>query len=309
MTKPAATPTPTLSPGVPASRILVGTAGWADADLLASGWYPPQVRTAAERLACYAQRFPLVEADTAYYAIPATSTVSAWAQAAPLTMDVKAYRLFTGQPTPVASLPRDLRHLAAGRTTLRPRDTPAALLQAPWEQFHAALEPLREAGRLGLVLLQFPATIVADAAGRSFVAQALELCQPLPAAVEWRHGSWLDPDERDASLKLLAEYQAAYVCVDMPQDVPSPMPPLLLSTADTAVVRLHGHSPAWRHGDKRDRYRYDYSPAELDAWAANALALASQADQVHVIVNTCCGGAAQRTAEQLRDRLASSIDG
>jgi uncharacterized protein YecE (DUF72 family) len=300
MTEPATLPAPEAK----AHPVLVGTAGWADADLVASGWYPTHVRTAADRLACYAQRFPLVEVDTTYYAIPTASTVSTWARVpSPLTMDVKAYRLFTGQPTPVASLPPDLRDLAAGRTTLRTQDAPAALLQAAWERFHAALEPLQEAGHLGLVLLQFPATVVADESGRGLVARALELCRPLRAAVEWRHGSWLAPDKREASLKLLAEHQAAYVCVDMPQNVPAAMPPLLLSTTDVAVIRLHGHSLAWRYGDKRDRYRYEYSPAELDAWAQSARQLARQADRVHIIVNTCCAGAAQRAAETLRDRL------
>ena len=44
--------------------ILVGTAGWADRDLIASGWYPPSANSPSGRLAYYAGRFPLVEIDS-----------------------------------------------------------------------------------------------------------------------------------------------------------------------------------------------------------------------------------------------------
>jgi uncharacterized protein YecE (DUF72 family) len=56
-------------------------------------------------------------------------------------------------------------------------------------------------------------------------------------------------------------------------------------------------------GDKRERYRYDYSPPELCQWAANARELARRAEQVHVIVNACRAGAAQSTAADLRTAL------
>jgi uncharacterized protein YecE (DUF72 family) len=275
---------PSPSPG----SVLVGTAGWADKDLLAAGWYPGQVRTPAARLAYYAERFPLAEANTSYYAIPTAATVRGWAETAPeLVMDVKAFRLLTGQPTPVASLPPQVRGEATGSWLSTSRNVPETLLRSAWRLFHQGLEPLRAAGGLGLVLLQFPASVTADARGHELVERALELCRPLRAAVEWRHASWLAPHHRAASLKLLTEYDAAYVCVDMPQHSDAAMPPDLEVTASTAVIRLHGHSERWIDGDKRERYQYDYSPPELRRWAANALHLAREAEHVHLIVNTC----------------------
>ncbi|HEX4791914.1 MAG TPA: DUF72 domain-containing protein [Actinospica sp.] len=288
-----------------AGSVLVGTAGWADKDLLAAGWYPENVRTPAARLVYYAERFPLAEANTSYYAIPSATTVRGWAEAAPdLVMDVKAYRLLTGQPTPVVSLPPELRGEAAG-SWLSSRNVPEGLLHSAWRLFHQGIEPLRAAGGLGLVLLQFPASVTADARGRALVERALDLCRPLRAAVEWRHASWLAPNHRATSLKLLTEYDAAYVCVDMPQHPDTAMPSDLEVTAATAVIRLHGHSERWIDGDKRERYQYDYSPPELRRWAANARHLARQTEQVHVIVNTCCAGAAQRAAADLRTALRS----
>jgi uncharacterized protein YecE (DUF72 family) len=292
----------------PTPPVLVGTAGWADKDLIAAHWYPADVRTAAARLAYYAERFPLVEVDTSYYAIPTETTVRGWVDTTPdLVLDVKAFRLLTGQPTPAAALPTQLRSHPIG-PWLSARTAPPALLHAAWQLFHEGLEPLRATNRLGLVLLQFPASVTADARGRAQVSAALELCQPLRAAVEWRHASWLAPQQRAESLRLLTKYDAAYVCVDMPQHSPTAMPPDLEATAATAVIRLHGRSKHWADGDKRERYRYEYSPEELRQWATNARELTRRAEQVHIIVNTCCAGAAQRAASELRTVLAE-LDG
>lgn len=283
--------------------ILVGTAGWADRDLVASGWYPRSADSPAGRLTYYAERFPLVEVNSSYYAIPAEQTVRGWATSSSgLVVNAKAYSLLTGQPTRSASLPGSLRALTR-RDWMTTDGVSSALLDAAWEHFHASFAPLRETGRLSRVLLQFPATYVFGTRGLSLVADSLERCRPLRAAVEWRHPSWLEPEQRERSLSLLREHDAALVCVDMPQRLPESVPPLLAATSDTAVIRLHGHSPDWRGGSKEDRYRYEYSAAELTEWASRAQKLAEQADDVHIVVNTCCAGTAQRTAAQLVDLL------
>ena len=138
-------------------RILTGTAGWADASLIRSGWYPPGTRTAAGRLRYYASQFPLVEVDSAYYALPSAAAVAGWIDAAPdgFTMDVKAYSLLTGHRTRTATLPADLRTRVRG-PWLTAQSAPAGLVTELWNRFHRTFEPLRESGLLGLALLQFP---------------------------------------------------------------------------------------------------------------------------------------------------------
>lgn len=288
-------------------RILTGTAGWADASLIRSGWYPPGTRTAAGRLRYYAGQFPLVEADAPYYGLPSAATVTGWIDAAPagFTMDVKAHSLLTGHRTRTAALPADLRTRVRG-PWLTASSAPAGLVAELWRRYHLTFEPLRESGLLGLVLLQFPPNCRADSAGVASVRAALRQCAPLPAAVEFRHGSWLEPEQRDGTWRLLRAHDAAYVCADMSQSHPGAVPPLLAVTANKAVIRLHGHSAAWTRGGKEERYRYEYSAPELAAWAERSRQLGESAEEVHIVVNTCCAGIAQRAAASLRDQLDPS---
>jgi uncharacterized protein YecE (DUF72 family) len=282
----------------------VGTAGWADRELIASGWYPPGVRSPAERLRHYAGRFALVEADSPYYAIPKDETTAGWAQNTPegFTMDVKAYSLLTGHRTQAATLPPDLRPLARD-AWLTASTAPPQLLDAAWQRYRDALAPLRRAGRLGLVVLQFPPSCRPGPLGARLVEEALARCGSFQTAVEFRHGSWLEPAHRDRALALLRSHDAAFVCVDMPQSHKGAMPPLVAVTAGKAVIRLHGRSQAWAGGSKEERYRYEYTAAELASWADQARRLSQEVDEIHIVLNTCCAGAAQRAAARLRDLL------
>ncbi|MCA1657182.1 MAG: DUF72 domain-containing protein, partial [Actinobacteria bacterium] len=63
-----------------AAVIKTGTCSWTDPTLVESGWYPGDVaKKPDERLRFYAERFPLVENDAAYYAIPDPKQAKLWA--------------------------------------------------------------------------------------------------------------------------------------------------------------------------------------------------------------------------------------
>lgn len=285
--------------------IRVGTSSWADRLLVASGWYPRSVNTPAGRLAHYAEHFDLVEVDTSYYAIPAVETTSAWADRTPegFTFDVKAFSLLTGHPTPVSALPPDLRPTGA-RGQVRRRDLAPGAVDTLWDRFHEALAPLAAADRLGVVLLQFPPWLVRGEAGLRRIAETIERCRPRRVAVEVRHGSWLEPPHALDTLRFLQRRDASYVCVDMPQGHPTSVPPVVVTTAEPAVVRLHGHSSGWSTGDKQEKFRYAYGEEELSGWADRLRTLAGDAAEVHVLFNNCCAGQAQRDAA----RLAQLVD-
>src|SRR5215468_9284538 len=141
-------------------HIRVGTGSWTDRTLIESGWYPPEASTPEKRLRYYARQFALVEVDATYYALPSRQTAAAWAARTPagFTFNVKAFSLFTQHPTRIAALPADLRQALpdTGKGTVYLRQVDPAVTDQAWDRFLAALEPLRQAGKLGAILFQFP---------------------------------------------------------------------------------------------------------------------------------------------------------
>ena len=130
--------------------LLVGTASWTDRTLLQTGWYPPEVKTAEQRLRYYASRFPLVEVDATYYSPPGERTVGYWRDRTPegFTFNVKAYSLLTQHPTRPGSLYKDLREKVPEKKNLYLRDVPDEVVEEVWQRFLDALWPLHESGKL-----------------------------------------------------------------------------------------------------------------------------------------------------------------
>ncbi|GAA3075649.1 DUF72 domain-containing protein [Streptosporangium carneum] len=294
-----------------AGRILVGTASWTDRSLLESGWYPEEASTPAARLAYYASRFPIVEVDATYYHPPSERTAQAWRDRTPegFVFNVKAFSLLTNHPTPSRSLYKDLRERLGGpERTVYLGDVGPEMAEEVWRRFLGALRPLHEAGKLGVILLQFPPWFPAGERGRRHILECARRCAPMRVCVEFRNRTWMEPDERGRTWNFLASHDIPYVCVDMPQGHPSSIPPVLAVTSDLAVVRLHGHSERWTSKKIEERFAYRYSETELERWAAGIRVLAGHAKTVHVITNNCCGDNSQRDAARLA-ALVGRADG
>ena len=291
-------------------EIRIGTAGWTDKTLIASGWYPPEADTPEKRLRYYARQFPLVEVDSTYYALPAEQTAAAWTQRSPkgFTFNIKAFSLFTQHPTPVKAMPTDLREAAgkSGKDRVYLKDVDPAVADEAWDRFFAALEPLREAAKLGAILLQFPPWFPISRANKDYIVASAERAAPRRVCVEFRNRTWMSPENQEETLGFLASHQLAYVCVDMPQGYPSSIPPVLAATSeDLAVVRMHGHSDKWDSKDIYERFGYRYSDAEISEWAPRIRELAAGASVTHVLFNNCYRNYAQVNAQQLEERLVS----
>ena len=290
-------------------QILVGTAGWTDKSLIDSGWYPPEATTPEGRLRYYARQFPLVEVDSAYYALPSEQNAAAWAARTPagFTFNVKAFSLFTQHPTLVRALPADLREAAgkAGKDRVYLKDVGQEVASQAWERFLSALEPLRQAGKLGAILLQFPPWFPISRSNKEYIEACADRVAPRRACVEFRNHTWMTPDNQKETLDFLAARQLPYVCVDMPQGYPSSIPPVIAATSDLAIVRLHGHSGHWDSKDIHQRFRYRYNDEELAAWADGVQRLAVDATETHVVFNNCYRDYAHVNAQQLAERLSS----
>jgi uncharacterized protein YecE (DUF72 family) len=262
--------------------ILVGTASWTDPTLLASGWYPPEVTSPGSRLRYYAERFRLVEVDSTYYAPPAERTVQAWAARTPpeFTFNIKAFSLLTQHPTRPGALYADLRDAAGpDRKNLYVRDLAPDVVDEVWKRFVAALEPLAASGKLGAVLFQFPHWFPISRDNKRYLLECKRRCDPLPICVEFRNRTWMEERNQAETLDFLRSYAVPYVCVDMPLGYPNSIPPVLVATAELAVVRFHGHSDKWTSRDIHERFGYRYSDAELRDWAPRLRELADHADK------------------------------
>ena len=273
-----------------AAPIRIGTCSWAD-EALTKHWYPKEVKSAEARLRYYAERFSTVEVDSTYYRLPDESMVSRWVERTPegFVMHVKAYGLMTRHPMKAEQLPPDLRETAPvddrGRVDRPPREFRGEVFR----RFHTALEPLRETGKLGGILLQFPPYVVAKERSVDYLRWALEQLDGDRALVEFRHRSWLDEENRASTLTLLEELGASNVVVDAPKtEAKNLVPTVVAATSPLAYVRFHGrNAKTWnvRGGSASDRFDYLYSEDELREWAGPLGTLAEGAEEVYVLFN------------------------
>jgi uncharacterized protein YecE (DUF72 family) len=284
----------------------VGTASWTDKTLLASGWYPPEVKSAEERLAYYAKQFSLVEVDSTYYTPPNERNSELWSQRTPggFVFNIKAFSLLTQHPTKPSALYKDLRPEGVTKN-LYLKDVDKSTVDSVWERFLQALRPLHESSRLGAILFQFPQWFPISRRNKQYILECTERCGPYRICVEFRNKTWLSDDNQSETLDFLTSYGVPYVCVDMPQGYPSSVPPVVAATADLAVVRFHGHSDKWTSRDIYERFGYKYSTEELREWAPKVRNLADQAKETHVLMNNCYSDYAQTNAQQLMDLLTS----
>jgi uncharacterized protein YecE (DUF72 family) len=298
--------------------IRVGTAGWTDKTLIASGWYPDGVDSAAERLAYYASQYSLVEVDSTYYSPPAEKTAALWAERTPpgFTFNIKAFSLLTQHPTRPASLYKDLRSRlgeAESKKNVYVGDLDDAVVDEVWERFLSALQPLREAGKLGALLFQFPPWFPLGKRNREYILRVQERCAPDRICVEFRNKTWLSPENQEQTLSFLTDYQVPYVVVDEPQGYASSVLPVVAATSgDLAVIRFHGHSDKWTSKNIEEKYGYLYSADEMAEWAPKieqlaTMPVASAAPdgrrETHVLMNNCYSNYAQTNASQLVDLL------
>ncbi|MDA8189755.1 MAG: DUF72 domain-containing protein [Dehalococcoidales bacterium] len=260
------------------ANILVGTCSWSNPGLRGT-FYPKEI-PGRDMLGFYARHFRLVEVDSTYYHLPSYQSVKLWAARTPddFVFDVKAYKVLT-------------KH---DRTTEPDADT--------FHSFAAALEPMLTAGKLGVVLFQFPPWFKFSDENLEYIRECKEQTQPYKLAIEFRSGSWLREDTVHQTLQFLRENELAYVSVDEPQFPGSTVPPIAVATSNVAVVRFHGRNRnTWFKRDisVEERFNYLYTEQELAEWVPKIRELAESAQQVHVLMNNCYHDYSVRNARDI----------
>ena len=279
------------------ARTLIGTCSWTDATLVKeTDWYPKKSMKAAERLAYYAARYPIVEVDSTYYFPPTPELAASWVERTPddFTMNVKAWSLLTGHPTFPHSLWPDLQQEVLpefrDKRNLYLKHLSAEAVDEAWERFRHALMPLHSSGKLGALLFQYPEWFGPKASNREVVLDAQARLRDFRLCVELRNGRWLAPDECERTLEFLEDNDLPFVCVDEPQGFPSSLPPVVAVTSELAVVRFHGrNTETWEMKgiSAAERFAYDYAEAELRQWVPKVHELAAGAGEVHLLMNNC----------------------
>jgi uncharacterized protein YecE (DUF72 family) len=271
------------------TEVRIGTCSWAD-ESLSKYWYPPGVKQ-GERLAYYAERFDTVELDSTYYRLPVEQMAERWAERTPegFVMHVKAFGVMTRHPVKLEQLPPDLRDEAPvderGRVDRPPRDFRAEIFR----RFLAALEPLRASGKLGGILFQLPSYVVYKPVSLDYLEWARGQLEGEDMLVEFRHRSWLDDENREATLAFLEGIGASHVIVDAPKtEARNLVPTVLALTSPTAYIRFHGRNAAtWnvRGRSAAERFDYLYSEAELAEWGEPLREIAGQAENAYAFFN------------------------
>lgn len=163
----------------------------------------------------------------------------------------------------------------------------------------AGFDVLRDAGKLGAVLLQFPFSFHHTNENTSYLTELLQQFADYPLVVEVRHASWNDK----SFYELLHEQGVGFCNIDQPI-IGKSLKPSERSTAGIGYIRLHGRRyDTWFSDDPaippEERYNYLYSESELEPWAERIRNLAESSDTTFVITNNHYEGKGVVNALQL----------
>jgi uncharacterized protein YecE (DUF72 family) len=256
-------------------RIRVGPAGWSYADW--SGYVYPARRTKGFHEAAYlSEFFDTIEINTSFYQPLRPDHAALWVERVSTNpaflFTAKLWQKFTHDPS---ATPEDERAVRAG------------------------FDVLRQAEKLGAVLLQFPFSFHCTKETVGYLTAVLKRFADYSLVVELRHASW----QTEETLALLREHNAGFCNIDQPI-IGRSLEPSASSTSPIGYVRLHGRRYDTWFSDNpatpaHERYNYLYSVEELDPWAARIRTVNQRTRNTFVVTNNHYQGKAVVNALQL----------
>jgi uncharacterized protein YecE (DUF72 family) len=253
----------------------VGPAGWSYPDW--TGYVYPTHRSKGFHEAAYlAGFFDTIEINTSFYQPLRPDHAASWVERVSTNpaflFSAKLWQRFTHDPS--ASV-EDERAVRAG------------------------FDVLRDAEKLGAVLLQFPFSFHCTPESVRFLTSVLKRFADYPLVVELRHSSW----QTKETLALLSEHRVGFCNIDQPI-IGHSLKPSAESTSPIGYVRLHGRRyDTWFSDDpttpSHERYNYLYSPEELAPWVARIHTIQKHTRNIFVVTNNHFQGKAVVNALQL----------
>jgi len=264
------------------ANIRVGPAGWSYPDW--SGYaYPSRKPRGFNEVSYLAEFFDTIEINTSFYNPIRADHAKLWVERAGANPNfmftAKMWQRFTHDPSPGSDDEGLVR---------------------------AGFDILRDAHKLGAVLLQFPFSFHRNKETLAYLAELLRRFADYPLVVEVRHATWNVPEV----FALLREAGAGFCNIDQPV-IGRSIEPTAESTGDVGYVRLHGRRyDTWFNDEPSipsyERYNYLYSEEELRPWAERTAKVAEAARDVYVITNNHYQGKGVVNALQLISMLKES---
>ncbi|MGE3277441.1 MAG: DUF72 domain-containing protein [Vicinamibacterales bacterium] len=278
----------------PGGQVRIGTSGWhypGGRGTWNGVFYPPPGERGPgfDELRFYAERFDTVEINATFYGQPRAETSAAWVRRTPAGFEfsVKLFQKFTH--------PR----MAAD---------PSPVDRADVDTFRAGIEPLAAAGKLGMLLAQFPPSFHRTPEADAYLAWLLATFREYPVAVELRHRTW--SDEADETRRLLAEHGACWTVIDEPKFSSSIQQDLDAVAGGAFYARLHGRNASawWTHEAAEDRYDYLYDETELTPFAETLKRARALVKKAYLYLNNHFAAQAVADATMLRDLVGEPVE-
>ncbi|WP_100332178.1 DUF72 domain-containing protein [Bacillus xiapuensis] len=261
--------------------LYIGVTGWGDHDSLYPDGTAPR-----DKLQEYAAHFPIVELDASFYAVQPLRNMQKWVSETPdrFQFIVKAYQGMTGHER---------------------GEIPFESKEQMFQAFKSSLEPMKAAGKLAMVLFQFPPWFDCQRKNVHYLRYCKEEMGDLPLAVEFRHQSWYSSAYMEQTLHIIEKEGWIHTVCDEPQAGEGSVPIILQATdSKKTLVRLHGRNQhGWMKQSNKDwrkvRYLYRYSDNELKQWTSFAAELQKQSEDVYILFNNNSGGDAADNAKRM----------
>ena len=272
-------PTKSRSAQPAKGQLHVGPAGWSYKDW--QGIVYPSPRPRGFHEATYlAEYFTTIEINTSFYQPLKPEHCNQWIERvsanAQFVFTAKLWQRFTHHTDATAEEERETR---------------------------AGFDVLREAEKLGAVLLQFPFSFHQTPDNVAYLKRLADRFHDYPLVVEVRHSSWNDA----AFFQLLHEIGVGFCNIDQPL-IGRSLKASEIATAPVGYIRLHGRRyDTWFSDDpelpSHERYNYLYSEAELAPWARRIRTVEKSSRTTFVITNNHFEGKGVVNALQLVNML------
>jgi uncharacterized protein YecE (DUF72 family) len=258
------------------AQVFIGCSGWNYGDPFErGGWvgsFYPDAQT--KRLRYYSEFFPSAELDATFYqkfySEMTSGTFYGMAKTTP------AHFQFS------VKVPETVTHI-------KRMDVKKGALRV-FEEFLEKISPLKDANKLGAVLLQLPPSFSVDE-----FWQVEGFLDRMPSgydyALEFRHESW----HTEGPWEMLRHYNVAAVMTDSPDPKLQYLSDTVL-TADHSFIRFHGRNNGYW-------YNYLYREEELKPWTGKVSRIKNdpEAKRLRIYFNNHYGGKAVVNAIQFRE--------